>query len=108
MEGMRITKVSADVLSSPAKPKALSPREQKRLAMEARLQEVIEEASRSDGSEVYRVTPSDGEKAATVKLAFKRVKDRVGAAAVNLRTVGGDIFVGRMPPSNRGRKPKAG
>ena len=102
---MRVRKVSAAVLAPRSASSANSPRESKRIRLEAKLESVIDDALSGDGQVVYRVLPED-EKPATLRLAFRRVRDRMRATEVNLRTVGGDMYIGKVPPSGRGRKPK--
>lgn len=102
---MRVRRVSADVLAPRSATAAISPRNSKRLRLEAKLESVIDDARSGDSQIVYRVLPED-EKPATLRLAFRRVRDRMGATEVNLRTVGGDMYIGKVPPSGRGRKPK--
>lgn len=67
---------------------------------------MITEADQSDGRTIFRVMP-ESDKPASIRAAFRRVKERLAAADVNLRTASGDMYIGKMPPSGRGRKPKS-
>lgn len=103
---MKIRRVAAALLdrqrTTPA-AKAESPRERTRRELEAKLGEAVEGA-RLDASIAFRVTLDDGERASSVRAAFKRVKYRIGAAEVNLITVDGELYIVRHP-QRRGRRP---
>lgn len=100
---MRIRKVSADVLEPVARSqrRELSPREQKRRSLESKLDRAIRQAAQ-DGNSVFRLDLED-EKPATVRLALKRVRDKVGAEGVNLFTRDGSLIIAKRPQS-RGRR----
>jgi hypothetical protein len=101
---VKIRKVDIEVLKEPAKPKAPSPRELRRMALEAKLREAIA-AARSDTASAVKLILEPGEKFATVRLAFNRVKDRVHAAEVNLHKRGDDLYVAVLAQT-RGRRRK--
>jgi hypothetical protein len=107
VKSVKIRKVTADVLS-PAKRAAARPpsaREQRRLALEKKLERVVQEAARDAGA-AFRLMLEDGEKPPTVRQAFVRVRDRLGAADVNLFTRGDAMIVARRP-QRRGRRPRS-
>jgi hypothetical protein len=101
---VRTRKVSADVFESP-RARALSPREQRRIEIERRLDEAIRGAD-SDPSSAYRVQLEDGEKPATVRQAFNRVKGRIGADGVNLFKLEDGLIIAKRA-QRRGRRPQA-
>jgi hypothetical protein len=103
-ERVKIRKVNAELLEVPSS-RALSPRAQRRLEMERRLDEAIRGAA-SDPSSAYRVQLDADEKLATVRQAFNRVKARVGASGVNLFKLDEDLFIAKRE-QRRGRRPKA-
>jgi hypothetical protein len=103
---VKIRKISAEILDTPARSRTLSPREQRRIELEEKLETVIRSAQEDTGT-AFRIQPDDGEKLSTLRLAFKRVKTRVGATGVNLFTVGDDLIVAQRE-QRRGRRPKAG
>lgn len=89
---MKLRTVPATVLLKPATARAPSPRELKRRELEAALSRVIREAA-GDPASAFRVTLLADEKLFSVRAAFKRAKAAVGADAVNLVTVGGDLYI---------------
>jgi hypothetical protein len=101
---LRIRKVNAEVLAEPARGRASSPRELKRLQLESKLERAIRDA-RTDRKVAFLVTLED-EKAPAVRQAFNRVKAREGADGVNLVTVGGELYIAQVA-QRRGRRPKA-
>jgi hypothetical protein len=104
---MKIRKVSADVLEPQmrAAARALTPREQRRLALESKLEKVVQRAVR-DANAAFRLELEEGEKASTVRQAFGRVRDRLGATDVNLFARGDSLVVAKRPQT-RGRRPNA-
>ncbi len=104
---MKIRKVSADVLepSKRESARSLSQREQRRLALEAKLEQVVRRAA-DDPSAAFRLHLEDGEKAPTVRQAFGRVRDRLGADEVNLFARDDSLIVAKRPQT-RGRRAKA-
>ena len=104
---MKIRRVSAEVLDATkqAAQRPPSERERRRLALEKRLERVVRQAS-ADAKAAYRLVLEDGEKAPTVRLAFSRVRDRLGASDVNLFARGGALIVAKRP-QRRGRRRKA-
>jgi len=102
---LKIRKISADVLDTPTRSRTPSAREIRRVELEGKLESVIRSARQDTGS-AFRIQPDDGEKPATLRLAFNRVKSRVGATGVNLFKVGDDLIVAQRE-QRRGRRPKA-
>jgi hypothetical protein len=103
---MKIRKVSADVLE-PSKrqtSRSLSPREQRRLALESKLEQVMRRAA-DDPEAAFRLELEEGEKAPTVRQAFRRVRDRLGTDEVNLFARDESLIVAKRPQT-RGRRPK--
>lgn len=101
---MKIRKVSADVLDRPSRrARALSPREQRRIALERELETAIGRAS-ANASAAFLIDLDADEKPATVRLAFNRVRDRTGSADVNLFSRGGTLLIAKRPQT-RGRRP---
>jgi hypothetical protein len=82
----------------------MSPRDQRRLALEAKLEQVISRAA-GDPAAAFGLELEEGEKAATVRQAFGRVRDRLGANGVNL-FARGDLLVVALRPQTRGRGAK--
>jgi hypothetical protein len=103
-ERVKIRKVSAELLET-TRARALSPREQRRLEMERRLDEAIRGAD-ADPSSAYRVQLEAGEKLATVRQAFNRVKARIGVDGVNLFKLDEDLVIAKRE-QRRGRRRKA-
>jgi hypothetical protein len=104
-ERVKIRKVSAELLET-TRARALSPREQRRLEMERRLDEAIRGAD-ADPSSAYRVQLEAGEKPATVRQAFNRVKARIGVVdGVNLFKLDEDLVIAKRE-QRRGRRRKA-
>jgi hypothetical protein len=103
---MKIRKVSADMLDRPsqARSRELSPRQQKRRALEQALETAISRAA-SESDAAFRLDLDDDEKAATVRAAFRRVRERTGATAVNLFARDDALIVAKRPQT-RGRRPK--
>jgi len=99
---MKLRRVSADVLLPKPTARTVSPRERKRLELEAALEPVIREAALDPGV-AFRVTLADDDTLTAVRAAFGRARERVGADAVNLVTVDGDLFVAATP-KHQGRK----
>ncbi len=103
---MKVTKVSPAVLDTPPQPRGLTARQLARLELEGSLAKAIDE-SHADRSVAFRVRLDQGEKAATIRLAFNRAKTSTGHGEVNLFKVGDDLFIVSRP-QKRGRRPKAG
>lgn len=103
---LKIRKVSADVLepSKGESARSMSPREQRRLALEAKLEQVVRRAA-DDPNAAFRLELEDGEKAPTVRQAFRRVRDRMGANDVNLFARDESLIVAKRPQT-RGRRAK--
>lgn len=104
---MKIRKVGADILS-PARQASQRPpsaREQRRMALEKKLERVVRQA-REDADSAFRLVLDDEEKRPTVRQAFLRVRDRLGAAEVNLFTRGDAMIVAKQP-QRRGRRRKS-
>lgn len=101
---MKIRKVSIDALKGPAKPKAPTPRELRRMELESKLEEAIS-AAKSDAGSAFKVLLDPGEKFPTVRLAFNRVRDRLHASEVNLHKRGDDIYIAALAQT-RGRRRK--
>jgi len=103
---LKIRKVSADVLepSKGESARSMSPREQRRLALEATLEQVVRRAA-DDPNAAFRLELEDGEKAPTVRQAFRRVRDRMGANDVNLFARDESLIVAKRPQT-RGRRAK--
>ena len=75
------------------------------MEMERRLDEAIKGAA-LDPSSAYRVQLDDGEKAATVRQAFNRVKGRIGADGINLFKLEDGLIIAKRA-QRRGRRPQA-
>ena len=101
---MKIRKVSIDALREPAKPKALTPAQLRRVQLERDLEQVIS-AAKSDTSSAFKVILDPGEKFPRVRLAFNRVRDRLHATEVNLHKRGDDIYIAALAQT-RGRRRK--
>ena len=106
-----VRKVAASTLDErPAQTPALSPVQQARRKREAQFRQLL--GGLKDPTDVYRVTPSDGETPATVRLSLLRVAKDLGREdEVIVRKHGNDGFlVGLVTPerqkSRRGRPPK--
>jgi len=96
--------VSADVLDRPPRrpQRELSPRERRRLALEAALENAISSA-KVDPSAAFRVDLEQGEKVPAVRLAFNRVRERLAAGGVNLLSRDSVLFIANRPQT-RGRR----
>lgn len=104
---MKVRKVSAALLDSRSRAnrRAISPREQRRIDLEAKLEQAIRGAA-ADPMVAFRLDLEDSEKPPTVRLAFTRVRDRTGATEVNLFTRNGVLIVANRPQV-RGRRPRS-
>lgn len=99
---MKIRKVSADVLDQPRRrERTPSARELRRMALERLLESAIRRASENEAAAF--VVELDDEKAATVRLAFNRVRDRLRASDVNLFSRSGSLFIAKRAQT-RGRR----
>lgn len=101
---MKTRKVSIDLLKEPAKAKAPSARDLRRLELESKLEEAIHTV-RADADSAVRVILDPGEKVPAVRLAFNRVKDRLKAHEVNLHKRGDDLYIAALAQT-RGRRRK--
>ncbi len=105
-----IRKVPATVLDQrEAKGRALSPAQQARQKREEQFRQLLEGLKGPD--DVYRVSPSDGEKPATVRLSLVRVAKQLGREQdIIVRKHDDGFLVGLVTPerqkSRRGRRPK--
>lgn len=101
---MKIRKVDAARLDRPAATgqRELSPRDRRRLALEATLERVIS-AAQADAAAAFIVDLDAEDKVPTVRLAFRRVQERVGASSVNLFTRAGQLIIANRPQT-RGRR----
>lgn len=105
---MKIRKVSAALLE-PAKSaeRPLSPGARRRRALERDLERVLRRADR-DPNAAFKLDLDEGDKAATIRLAFLRVKQRVALSEVNLFLRDGSLFVAKRPQTRgRGRRAAA-
>jgi len=99
---LKIRKISADVLEpKKTSERAPSPRELRRIALERKLERAIRSAS-DDPSAAFRLDLDDGEKVPTVRQAFGRVRERLGADEVNLFARDGSLIIAKRPQT-RGR-----
>ena len=91
-------------MKEPAKPKALTPAQLRRVHLERDLEQAIS-AARSDTESAFKLILEPGEKFPTVRLAFNRVRDRLHAGEVNLHKRGDDIYIAALAQT-RGRRRK--
>jgi hypothetical protein len=101
---LKVRKVSADVLESKktSSAKSPSPRELRRMALERKLERAIRGAS-DDPSAAFRLDLDDDEKVPTLRQAFGRVRERLGADEVNLFARDGTLIIAKRPQT-RGRR----
>ena len=106
----RIRKLSASAFDSPParKERELTPAQKARLARENEFRKVIEALKGPE--DVFGIFPADGEKPATLRLAFTKLAKQRGKNVV-LRSYENGFAVALATPererSRRGRKPKA-
>lgn len=101
---MKIRKVSAELLN-PGRDKGGRPpsaRELRRRALEKELDRAIR-AAEADPQMALQVTLDEGEKAATVRAAFGRVREQAGSTGVNLFARDGTLYIAKRPQT-RGRR----
>jgi hypothetical protein len=105
---LKIRKVSPTAFETPAATatKELTPRQRARLELEQTIDEALRAAA-GDADAAFRLTLDDGEKPATIRQAFNRVKTRTPSGAdVNLISHDGELYIAKRP-QRRGRRPKA-
>lgn len=103
-----IRQVTASALDAkPDSRRAASPRELRRIALERVLATGLRGAAKDGGRIAYRVILEDGDKASTIKAAFKRVKIAARDTEVNLLTVGDSLYIAKRRQT-RGRRPNSG
>ncbi len=103
---MKIRRVSAELLepSKNTSQRPLSPREQRRRALEQDLEAAVQRADREPQA-AFKIDLEEGDKAPTIRLAFLRVKERLGLSAVNLFSRDGALFIAKRPQTRgRGRR----
>lgn len=100
---MKIRKVSAELLepSKASSRRPLSAREQRRRALEQALEAAVRRAD-GEPQAAFKIDLEKEDKAPTVRLAFFRVKERVGLSDVNLFSRDGALFIAKRPQT-RGR-----
>jgi hypothetical protein len=105
---VKIRKVSADLLepSKTSSQRPLSARELRRLALEQDLEAALRRAD-SEPQAAFKIDLDEGDKAPTIRLAFLRVKERVGLSGVNLFSRDGALFIAKRPQT-RGRVRRLG
>lgn len=100
---MKIRKVSAELLDARPADRPLSHRAMKRRALEAALEGAIRLAD-AESQAAFRIDLDAGEKPATVRLAFIRVRQRLGATQVNIFKRDDSLYIAKRPQT-RGRRP---
>lgn len=103
---MKIRRVSLDALTEPAKPKALTPAQMRRVQLERDLEQAITSA-KADTASAFKLLLESGEKFPTVRLAFNRVRERLDAGEINLHKRGDDLYIAALAQT-RGRRRKTG
>lgn len=99
-----IARVPASALDSKeGQPRALSPRELKRQALERSLRLAVRRAAADGERAAYRVVLEPDDKVSTIRAAFSRVKEAEGTADVNLLSLGDALYVAKRP-QRRGRR----
>jgi hypothetical protein len=100
---VKIRKVSASILDQrPVRSSKLSPRERKRRALDSKL-EIAVRATAANSDIAFRVDLDQGDKLPTVRAAFYGIRERTGAAGVNIFTKNGVLFIANRPQT-RGRR----
>lgn len=103
---MKIRKVSAALLEPAATStqRRVSARERRRRALEQGLERALRRANREPQA-AFKIDLDEGDKAPTIRLAFLRVKERVGLSEVNLFSRDGALFIAKRPQTRgRGRR----
>lgn len=109
---MKIRKVSAELLdpSKHSSQRPVSAREQRRRALEQGLEAAVRRADREPQA-AFKIDLDEADKAPTIRLAFIRVKERVGLSEVNIFSRDGALFIAKRPQTRgrgrRGRRPAA-
>jgi hypothetical protein len=80
----------------------MSPRERRRRELEDALASAIR-SSQTDENAAFKVDLETGDKVPTIRLAFNRVRERLGANTVNLFSRGNSLYIANRPQT-RGRR----